>query len=113
MGVVLPLFRGPHRPLHPPLRDGCDHRHPDPVVGDVRSYEHDVLVIGAGGAGLGAAIEAAAPGAKVALICKSLLGKAPPVMAEEGAAPALATVVDQDNCEGPFRATRAAGEERN
>ena len=54
------------------------------------THEHDVIVIGAGGAGLRAAIEASANGAKVALICKSLLGKAHTVMAEGGIAAALA-----------------------
>ena len=47
-------------------------------------YEHDVLVIGAGGAGLRAAIEASAAGVSVGLVCKSLLGKAHTVMAEGG-----------------------------
>ena len=54
--------------------------------------EYDVVVIGAGGAGLRAAIEAAAKGASVGLICKSLLGKAHTVMAEGGVAAALANV---------------------
>ena len=53
--------------------------------------EHDVIVIGAGGAGLRAAIEAAKTGASVGLVCKSLLGKAHTVMAEGGVAAALAT----------------------
>ena len=48
------------------------------------SHEHDVLVIGAGGAGLRAAIEASSEGANVGLVCKSLLGKAHTVMAEGG-----------------------------
>ncbi|MBV9949750.1 MAG: FAD-binding protein, partial [Myxococcales bacterium] len=51
-------------------------------------HEHDVLVIGAGGAGLRAAIEASAEGASVGLVCKSLLGKAHTVMAEGGVAAA-------------------------
>ena len=59
--------------------------------------EHDVLVIGAGGAGLRAAIEAAALGARVGLVCKSLLGKAHTVMAEGGAAAAMANVDDRDS----------------
>ena len=54
------------------------------------TVEHDVLVIGAGGAGLRAAIEAAAQGVKVGLVCKSLLGKAHTVMAEGGVAAARA-----------------------
>ena len=60
-------------------------------------YDYDVLVIGAGGAGLRAAIEASAAGVKVGLICKSLLGKAHTVMAEGGIAAALANVDDRDN----------------
>src|SRR2546422_11273281 len=88
-------------------------RSPDPVVGDVRSYEHDVLGSGAGGAGLRAAIEAAAHGAKVGLICKSLLGKAHTVMAEGGAAAALGTVVDQDNWRVHFRDTMRGGKMHN
>ena len=55
-------------------------------------HEHDVLVIGAGGAGLRAAIEASSQGASVGLVCKSLLGKAHTVMAEGGIAAALAHV---------------------
>ena len=53
------------------------------------THEHDVVVIGAGGAGLRAAIEASSMGVSVALICKSMLGKAHTVMAEGGAAAAL------------------------
>ena len=55
----------------------------------LEAHEHDVLVIGAGGAGLRAAIEASAQGARVGLVCKSLLGKAHTVMAEGGVAAAL------------------------
>ena len=58
---------------------------------DYTTHEHDVLVIGAGGAGLRAAIEAAAQGVTVGIVCKSLLGKAHTVMAEGGIAAALAT----------------------
>ena len=61
------------------------------------TYNYDVLVIGAGGAGLRAAIEAAHSGASVGLICKSLLGKAHTVMAEGGVAAALGNVDDRDN----------------
>src|SRR5574342_441539 len=61
------------------------------------THTHDVIVIGAGGAGLRAAIEASAQQAKVALVCKSLLGKAHTVMAEGGAAAALGNVFPQDN----------------
>jgi succinate dehydrogenase / fumarate reductase flavoprotein subunit len=59
-------------------------------VPQYETHTHDVLVVGAGGAGLRAAIEAAAAGARVGLVCKSLLGKAHTVMAEGGVAAALA-----------------------
>ncbi len=61
------------------------------------THSHDVLVIGAGGAGLRAAIEASATGVSVGLICKSLLGKAHTVMAEGGVAAALGNVESKDN----------------
>src|SRR3984893_6108408 len=64
---------------------------------EFQRFSYDVLVIGAGGAGLRAAIEAAANGAKVGVVCKSLLGKAHTVMAEGGIAAALANVDDRDN----------------
>src|SRR5687767_15818575 len=69
------------------------------------SHEYDVIVIGAGGAGLRAAIEASAQGAKTALVCKSLLGKAHTVMAEGGIAAALRNVWQEDSWEVPFRDT--------
>src|SRR5207244_4557808 len=70
---------------------------------------HDVLVIGAGGAGLRAAIEAQAAGASVGLVCKSLLGKAHTVMAEGGVAAALANVATDDSWRTPFRDTMLGG----
>ncbi|OLC76810.1 MAG: fumarate reductase/succinate dehydrogenase flavoprotein subunit [Gemmatimonadetes bacterium 13_1_40CM_4_69_8] len=79
----------------------------------MQTHDYDVVVIGAGGAGLRAAIEAAARGAKVGLICKSLLGKAHTVMAEGGAAAALGTVVDQDNWRVHFRDTMRGGKMHN
>ncbi len=72
-------------------------------------HEHDVIVIGAGGAGLRAAIEASAHGAKVAVICKSLLGKAHTVMAEGGMAAAMGHVDDRDNWEVHFADTMRGG----
>jgi succinate dehydrogenase / fumarate reductase, flavoprotein subunit len=72
--------------------------------------EHDVLVIGAGGAGLRAAIEASAAGVKVGLVCKSLLGKAHTVMAEGGIAAALANVDDRDNWKVHFSDTMRGGQ---
>src|SRR5438094_10428819 len=66
-------------------------------MADYEIFEHDVLIIGAGGAGLRAAIEASAAGVSVGLVCKSLLGKAHTVMAEGGIAAALANVDERDN----------------
>jgi succinate dehydrogenase / fumarate reductase flavoprotein subunit len=73
------------------------------------THEHDVLVIGAGGAGLRAAIEASAEGASVGLVCKSLLGKAHTVMAEGGIAAALGYVEPKDNWSVHFRDTMKGG----
>ncbi len=77
---------------------------------DYQSYDHDVLVVGAGGAGLRAAIEAASSGVKVGLICKSLLGKAHTVMAEGGIAAALANVDDRDSWRVHFADTMRGGQ---
>ncbi|HEY2352553.1 MAG TPA: FAD-binding protein [Candidatus Acidoferrum sp.] len=71
--------------------------------------EHDVLIIGAGGAGLRAAIEALAQGASVGVVCKSLLGKAHTVMAEGGIAAAMANVDPADNWKTHFRDTMRGG----
>ena len=71
--------------------------------------EHDVLIIGAGGAGLRAAIEALAQGATVGVVCKSLLGKAHTVMAEGGIAAAMANVDPADNWKVHFRDTMSGG----
>src|SRR5881397_1394917 len=77
---------------------------------DYETHEHDVLVIGAGGAGLRAAIEASAAGVRVGLVCKSLLGKAHTVMAEGGIAAALANVDDRDNWKVHFADTMRGGQ---
>jgi succinate dehydrogenase / fumarate reductase, flavoprotein subunit len=77
---------------------------------DFESFRYDVLVIGAGGAGLRAAIEASAAGVKVGLICKSLLGKAHTVMAEGGVAAALANVDDRDSWKVHFADTMRGGQ---
>lgn len=74
------------------------------------TYKYDVLVIGAGGAGLRAAIEASAYGVSVGLICKSLLGKAHTVMAEGGIAAAMANVDDRDNWKVHFSDTMRGGQ---
>ncbi|HEX9543743.1 MAG TPA: FAD-dependent oxidoreductase [Pyrinomonadaceae bacterium] len=73
------------------------------------THEHDVLIIGAGGAGLRAAIEALAQGASVAVVCKSLLGKAHTVMAEGGIAAAMANVDRTDDWRAHFRDTMRGG----
>ena len=73
------------------------------------THEHDVLIIGAGGAGLRAAIEASAAGLSVGLVCKSLLGKAHTVMAEGGVAAALGNVEPKDNWKVHFRDTMKGG----
>jgi succinate dehydrogenase / fumarate reductase flavoprotein subunit len=73
-------------------------------------HEHDVLVIGAGGAGLRAAIEASAAGVSVGLVCKSLLGKAHTVMAEGGIAAALGNVDPRDNWKVHFADTMRGGQ---
>ena len=81
--------------------------------GPYETHAHDVLVIGAGGAGLRAAIEAAAAGASVGLVCKSLLGKAHTVMAEGGIAAALGNVAAQDTWQTHFRDTMLGGKMLN
>jgi succinate dehydrogenase / fumarate reductase flavoprotein subunit len=77
------------------------------------THSYDVLVVGAGGAGLRAAIEAAAQGASVGLICKSLLGKAHTVMAEGGVAAALANTDGRDSWKVHFRDTMRGGKMLN
>lgn len=77
------------------------------------THHHDVIVIGAGGAGLRAAAEASARGADVGLICKSLLGKAHTVMAEGGIAAALGTVYPEDGWKVHFRDTMRGGKMLN
>src|SRR6266436_2001055 len=79
-------------------------------MAEYEERQHDVLVIGAGGAGLRAAIEASAGGAKVAVICKSLLGKAHTVMAEGGVAAAMGNVDDRDNWKVHFADTMRGGQ---
>src|SRR5436853_736062 len=77
---------------------------------EYETFEHDVLVIGAGGAGLRAAIDASAAGVRVGLVCKSLLGKAHTVMAEGGIAAALANVDERDNWKVHFADTMRGGQ---
>ncbi|HLE43190.1 MAG TPA: fumarate reductase/succinate dehydrogenase flavoprotein subunit [Methylomirabilota bacterium] len=77
------------------------------------THDYDVVVVGAGGAGLRAAIEASAQGARTALVCKSLLGKAHTVMAEGGIAAALGNVYPEDNWQVHFRDTMRGGKMLN
>ncbi|MGO9028155.1 MAG: fumarate reductase/succinate dehydrogenase flavoprotein subunit [Acidimicrobiales bacterium] len=80
---------------------------------EYETHDFDVIVIGAGGAGLRAAIEARSRGLRTALICKSLLGKAHTVMAEGGAAAALGNVQPEDNWKVHFRDTMRGGKMLN
>src|SRR5438034_4561900 len=114
--VALALQRGPDRRLYPAALHGRHPRREDLLMATNESYEtyeYDVLVIGAGGAGLRAAIEASAAGVKTALICKSLLGKAHTVMAEGGIAAAMGNVWKEDNWQVHFRDTMRGGKMLN
>src|SRR6266536_2877097 len=82
-------------------------------MAEYETHEFDVVVIGAGGAGLRAAIEAAARGARTAIVCKSLLGKAHTVMAEGGVAAALGNIYPEDNWRVHFRDTMRGGKMLN
>src|SRR5205823_2914304 len=111
LGVDEPHRRRLHRSLHPPAFAGRPRR---PAVDrgpmrDIERHQYDVVVVGAGGAGLRAAIEASAQGARTALVCKSLLGKAHTVMAEGGIAAALGNVYPEDNWKVHFRDTMRGG----
>ena len=80
---------------------------------DYITHDHDVLIIGAGGAGLRAAVAASAAGVKVAVISKSLLGKAHTVMAEGGIAAAMGNVDDRDSWRVHFADTMRGGQYLN
>ncbi|HWY21464.1 MAG TPA: FAD-dependent oxidoreductase [Candidatus Acidoferrum sp.] len=80
---------------------------------EYETHDHDVLIIGAGGAGLSAALAALAQGAKVGVVCKSLLGKAHTVMAEGGIAAAMANVDSADDWRTHFRDTMRGGKMLN
>src|SRR5690242_12851145 len=79
-------------------------------MAEYETFTHDVLIIGSGGAGLRAAIEASAAGVSVGMVCKCLLGKAHTVMAEGGIAAALANVDDRDNWQVHFSDTMRGGQ---
>jgi succinate dehydrogenase / fumarate reductase flavoprotein subunit len=82
-------------------------------MAEIESHDYDVIVIGAGGAGLRAAIESVSRGLRTALICKSLLGKAHTVMAEGGVAAAMGNVYEEDNWKVHFRDTMRGGKMLN
>src|SRR5207249_1295682 len=105
--------RGHDRPLCPSGGVGHDPRPEVLLMADHQTVEVDVVVVGAGGAGLRAAIEASGLGARTALVCKSLLGKAHTVMAEGGIAAALASVEARDNWRVHFRDTMRGGKMLN
>ncbi len=99
---------------------GMDGRHPmtgnaldGNATGGMERHQYDVVVIGAGGAGLRAAIAAHESGAKTAIVCKSLLGKAHTVMAEGGIAASMGNVYPDDNWEVHFRDTMRGGKMLN
>src|SRR5207244_2950554 len=104
LGMGEPPRRRKYRRVYPTSRDGRAARPEDRLlVADVERHDYDVVVIGAGGAGLRAAIEADARGAKTAVVCKSLLGKAQPVMAGGGVAAAGGDVWPDEHREGRCR----------
>jgi len=78
-------------------------------ISEIKTIEHDVLIVGAGGAGLTAAIEASSQGMSTGIVMKSLLGKAHTVMAEGGMAAALANVDERDHWKIHFRDTMRGG----
>src|SRR5258708_18711886 len=109
--LAQPVLGGLRRLLCAYGRIRPDKGHPNPVMNETKyeTEEHDVLMIGAGGAGLRAAIEAMGQGVKVAVVSKSLLGKAHTVMAEGGIAAAMANVDQDDSWKTHFRDTMRGG----
>src|SRR3989454_4211004 len=115
VGVDEPVLGGLLGPVRAAVRDRRVDRLENLLVPatEYETHEHDVLVIGAGGAGLRAAIEASALGRRVGVVCKSLLGKAHTVMAEGGIAAALANVDDRDSWRVHFADTMRGGQYLN
>src|SRR5712675_913654 len=110
MGVGQPVLGRVLRSVCSAVFDGSPYRLENLLMAEYDKHTYDVLVIGAGGAGLRAAIEASATGARVGLVCKSLLGKAHTVMAEGGIAAALANVDERDNWKVHFTDTMRGGQ---
>src|SRR5262249_16738091 len=108
--MVQSVHRGVLGPLRAVVFDGDMERLEDRLVAEYVTHEHDVLIIGAGGAGLRAAIEASAAGVRVAVVSKSLLGKAHTVMAEGGVAAALSTTDERDSWKVHFADTMRGGQ---
>src|SRR5712672_2981362 len=104
-----PDYRGAYRSLRAAGGRRNFQGRANPVTSSYETHEHDVLIIGAGGAGLRAAIEALAQGASVGVVCKSLLGKAHTVMAEGGIAAAMGNVDKADDWRTHFRDTMRGG----
>src|SRR5262252_8880880 len=113
MGVGQPLLGRILRFVCPAVFNGNLYGLENLVMAEYPTFEYDVLVIGAGGAGLRAAIEASAAGVRVGLLCKSLLGKAHTVMAEGGIAAALSTTDSRDNWRVHFADTMRGGQYLN
>src|ERR1700685_3409009 len=111
--MVQSLQCGVRRSLRAPVLNGCVDGLEDHLVAEYITHEHDVVIIGAGGAGLRAAVEVSAAGAKVAVISKSLLGKAHTVMAEGGIAAAMGNVDDRDSWRVHFADTMRGGQYLN
>src|SRR5579863_9628483 len=111
--MVQPVHGGVLRFVRADVLDGRVDGLEDFLVGEYITHEHDVLIVGAGGAGLRAAVEASAAGVKVAVITKSLLGKAHTVMAEGGIAAAMGNVDDRDNWRVHFADTMRGGQYLN
>src|SRR6201999_2081701 len=101
--------------LHLARRQRRVHRSPPHLLDmpEIHSHEYDVLIVGSGGSGLRAAIEAAESGARTAVVCKSLLGKAHTVMAEGGMAASLGNNFPEDSWGTHFQDTMFGGKYLN
>src|SRR5438876_6227678 len=111
--MAQPFFCRAYGCRYPPRLFRRNQGHQAAMTERFETHEHDVLIIGAGGAGLRAAIEVLAHGAKVGVVCKSLLGKAHTVMAEGGIAAAMGNVDSADGWKPHFRDTMRGGKMLN